>query len=165
MFEARIRKGLEPEHITAIIDTREQEPLELAPLKTMRGTLDTADYSVLGLQHIIGVERKSLNDLIGSLSQERERFEREMQRLLAYPVRALVIEADWSTIELKQYRSRMHPNAVMGSLMGLIAQTIPVVMIGNHQRAGVWVSRMLYLAAKREWAKAYPFLATMADVV
>lgn len=161
----KISKELKPEQITIIQDSREKNPLTLSPLRVEIGTLPTGDYAIKSMPALACIERKELGDLLNCLGTERERFDREMQRLLAYPVRALVIEADWSTIELKQYRSRMHPNAVMGSLMGLIAQTIPVVMIGDHQRAGIWVSRMLYLAAKREWAKAYPFLASMADPV
>ena len=46
-----------------IIDTREQIPWEFRDLPTEPGTLDTGDYSVSGLEHLIAVERKSLDDL------------------------------------------------------------------------------------------------------
>jgi hypothetical protein len=36
----------------------------VAPLRTVRDTLDTADYSLRGLEHVIAIERKSLPDLI-----------------------------------------------------------------------------------------------------
>ena len=54
---------LTPEQITAIIDTREQAPLDLAPLATITGTLSTGDYSVKGLEAVVAIERKSLPDL------------------------------------------------------------------------------------------------------
>ncbi len=39
---------LKSEQVTAITDTREQEPLDLDPLQTVTGTLATGDYSVEG---------------------------------------------------------------------------------------------------------------------
>ena len=46
-----------PEQVTAVVDTRERIPLDLTPLKTVRKTLVTGDYSVQGLEDIIAVER------------------------------------------------------------------------------------------------------------
>ena len=40
---------------TVIIDTREQTPWTFAELPTVRDTLDTGDYSVVGLRHVIAV--------------------------------------------------------------------------------------------------------------
>ena len=102
---------LKPAQVTAIVDTREQIPLDLKALLTMRGTLQTADYSILGLEHVIALERKSLSDLLGCVGVERERFEREVQRLLAYPVRALVVEATWPDLEQGEWRSKVTPAA------------------------------------------------------
>jgi len=39
------------------------------------------------------VERKSLNDFLGSIGNNRKAFMAEMQRIKAYPYRALVIES------------------------------------------------------------------------
>ena len=68
---------LKPEDITAIIDTREQQPLALE-LDTVPGTLATGDYSVHGLEDLLTVERKSLDDLLGCMTSGRPRFEREL---------------------------------------------------------------------------------------
>jgi DNA excision repair protein ERCC-4 len=80
---------LEPSQVTAICDTREQLPLCLEPLRVQSGTLDTGDYSLSGCEHIVRIERKSLDDLLGCVGRDRERFDREVQRLLAYPVRVI----------------------------------------------------------------------------
>ena len=144
---------LKPEDVVAIIDTREQTPLSLSPLMVTAGTLTTGDYSVQGLEHIVAIERKSLPDLIACVGRERERFDREVQRLLAYPVRALVVEANWDQIEMGQWRGQVKINAVMGSLMGWIAKGLPVIMARDHRRAGEYVSRLLFIAARREWRK------------
>jgi DNA excision repair protein ERCC-4 len=155
------RKDLEPGDITAIIDTREQTPWELSPLQTKGGTLTTGDYSVAGLEHVIAVERKSLSDLLGCIGQERERFEREMHRIQAFPVKALVIEASWAELEKGEWRSRVTSAAVVGSLLGWMAMGVPVVLAGDHKRAGQLVSRLLFVAARRRWREAQSFIPTL----
>lgn len=151
MSKRALPAELRPEAVTAVIDTREQLPLDLSPLKMITGTLTTGDYSVRGLEHVVAVERKSLSDLLGCIGGERERFDREVTRLLAYPVRALVVESSWSEIELGEWRSKITPAAAMGSLLGWIAQGLPVVMATDHTRAGRVVSRLLFIAARRRW--------------
>jgi ERCC4-type nuclease len=84
---------------TIIIDTREQEPLAFANLPAEVGTLTTGDYSVKHLERLVAVERKSLTDLLMCVTGERDRLERELQRLMAYRFRLLVIEADQTMIE------------------------------------------------------------------
>lgn len=150
----RVRKELRPEDLTAIIDTREQLPLDLAPMKTMRAGLPTGDYGILGLEHVIAVERKSLTDLLGCIGQERERFERELQRLLAYEARALVVEASWEDIEKGGWRQQVTPQAAMGSLIGWLAQGVPIVMAGSREAAQKFVGRFMFIAARRRWREA-----------
>jgi hypothetical protein len=43
------------ENLVALIDTREQTPLDLAPLRTERATLATGDYSLRGLENVIAI--------------------------------------------------------------------------------------------------------------
>lgn len=145
---------LPAENVVAVIDTREQLPLDLAPLRMERGTLPTGDYSIRGLEHVVAVERKSLADLLGCVGQERERFDREVQRLLAYPCRALVVESTWQEIERGDWRSKIAPAAALGSLLGWIAAGLPVVMASDHERAGRYVGRILFTAARRRWREA-----------
>ena len=140
-----------PERITAVIDTREQTPLTLSPLLSMRATLTTGDYSVRGLENVIAIERKSLSDLVSCVGQDRERFDKEIVRLLAYPVRAIVVEATWAEIEAGEWRGQVKPPAVLGSCLGWIAQGVPIVMAGSHEKAGEYVAKMLYIAARRRW--------------
>ena len=153
---------LRPQDVVALIDSREQLPLNLSPLAAEPATLQTGDYSVRGLQHVIALERKSLSDALGCIGQDRERFEREIMRLLAYPVRALVIEATWPEIEAGQWRSKVTPAAAIGSLLGWTAKGIPVIMAGDHERAGRFVSRILYIAARRYWRDLRAFAETVS---
>lgn len=111
-----------PADITAIVDTREQCPFNLDPMTTEPGTLYTGDYSVAGLESVIAVERKSLGDLLACVGRERERFERELQRLKSYPVSCVIIEASWQELERGEWRGKITPNVVMGSVTSWIAR-------------------------------------------
>ncbi len=155
---SRARKEIRPEDLTVIIDNREQLPWNLAPMKTERGTLPTADYSILGLEHQIAVERKSLADLLGCIGGGRDRFERELQRLLAYPSRALIIESTWAEIERGDWRQQVDKNAAMGSLIGWCAMGIPVIMAGNRELAEHFAARFLFIAARRRWRELLVFM-------
>ncbi len=148
---------LRPEQVTAIVDTREQTPLSLDPLPVETGTLQTGDYSIRGLQHFVAVERKSLSDLMGCVGRDRERFEKELDRLRAYPARMLVIEATWEQIEAGGWRGKITPNQAIGSLLSWIETGIPILMAGDHERAGRFVARFLFTTARRRWRELRAF--------
>ncbi len=61
-------------------------------------TLKSGDYSLWGCHDRIAVERKSPSDFLGTLSQGRDRFERELARLNEMEFAAVVVECDWRTI-------------------------------------------------------------------
>lgn len=152
---------LPAESVTAICDTREQIPLDLAPLRVIRGTLTTGDYSIAGMENIVSLERKSLDDLLGCIGADRERFDREVQRLLAYPVRALLVESGWQHLERGGWRSKVTPAAAIGSCLGWIAAGLPIVMCYTHERAGTFASRILYTAARRRWRESRELISNV----
>ncbi|MDF1845163.1 MAG: hypothetical protein P1U77_27445, partial [Rubripirellula sp.] len=127
----KIPATLPDESIVAIVDTREQCPLELPWLQVERGTLATGDYSVRGLEHHVAIERKELSDLVACCGRERERFDREVQRLLAFPVRSLVIEASWDDIEAGEWRSKLTPRQVGSSVISWQVRGLPVILADN----------------------------------
>lgn len=151
---SQLPSTLPAENITAIVDSREQKPLDLAPLMAETATLATGDYSVKGLEDSVAVERKSLPDLIKCVGKDRKRFDREMQRMLAYPVRAVVVEATWRDLESGQWRGQITPEQAVGSVLGWVARGVPVILAGNRQRAGEVVRRILIHAARRRWREA-----------
>lgn len=148
------KKEITPEDITVLVDTREQNPFDLTPLKTKSATLKTADYSVQGLEKIVAVERKSLQDYIQCVGRERERFDHEMQRILAFPARLLIIEGSLDQIIAKQYIGEVSPNAAMGSALGWMAQGIPVLFCRDRPTAAKMTARFLFTAARRRWEEA-----------
>jgi DNA excision repair protein ERCC-4 len=159
------RPSLKPQQITIICDTREQTPLDFSSLDipVERGTLDTGDYSVKGLTHHVRVERKSLPDLVACVTRERDRFEREMMRLVAFESRMLVVEAHWIDIEAQKYRSKTHPNAVIASLMAWQERyALPIIMAGDPKRAAIMTGRFLFMAARRRYQELQSFRENLA---
>ncbi len=63
-----------------IIDSREQKPLSFTGHKTIRRKLEEGDYNTIWLEDTIVIERKSLQDLYGSIIQDHERFKKEIIR-------------------------------------------------------------------------------------
>jgi ERCC4-type nuclease len=63
-----------------IIDTREQLPLSFTGHETIRRKLDEGDYATEETEHKIVIERKSLDDLYGSIIKGHARFKREILR-------------------------------------------------------------------------------------
>jgi ERCC4-type nuclease len=126
-----------------VVDTREQRPWTFANDSIVATVPTGADYSLLGWEHAIGLERKNLDDLVGSLTTGRERFMRSLAALRERPFRALVVEADLSTIIAGDFRSRMNPSSLLGSLASIMSRGIPVVFASDHQSAGIFAERLL----------------------
>jgi DNA excision repair protein ERCC-4 len=157
----KLPANLPPEAVVALVDSREQTPWDLSPLQMKTASLPTADYSLLGLESEVGIERKSLPDLVACCGVERERFTRELARLQAFRCKALIVEATWGQIEAGEWRSKISPRSVMASLLAWIGDGIPVVMAESHENAGKMASRILYLYARRRWRE----LRAMATAV
>lgn len=105
-----------------ICDSREQEPFRFPGMDctVASGTLDTADYSLSGFQDRIGIERKSLSDLLGCFTSGRERFVRELERMRGFESCAIVVESDWRKLVSGDYRSHMNPNAARQSVVSIM---------------------------------------------
>ncbi len=86
--------------VTITVDTRERYPYKftLQGAETVRATVAAGDYAIHGPDGTIiaAVERKSLENLAGTLSDGTLAF--QMQRLSELPLAAVVIEARYSAI-------------------------------------------------------------------
>lgn len=138
-----------------IIDTREQDPLPIIG-PTIPGTLNSGDYSLAGAEHWFSVERKSIADLVQSLTTERERFTRELERLRGYRFARLLIIGTVGEIQQGHYRSRTTPRSVLHSLYSIEAKFLPVVFAATPQdgaqlveRWAFWTARSILESAKR----------------
>ena len=83
----------------------------------IRKVLMCGDFSVIGGEGNIIIERKTVSDLCGSFTHDRERFEREWQRALDIPHKFLLIEGKMRKIIDGDYRSGIHPHSLLASIM------------------------------------------------
>jgi DNA excision repair protein ERCC-4 len=170
----RDRKTLQTRDIVFLVDTREQTPLDFSPLlpqklfRTAPATLETGDYSVRGLEREVAVERKSVADLVMCVGKERERFEREMHRLLAYPARCVLVEGLWSDIEngfdaskMLPWRSQVTPAAVVGSVQGWMAHGIPFHFAADRVQAARFTANFMWIATQRRFRQLADFYAAL----
>ena len=106
--------------IVVVQDTREQNPLDLARygLIVVREKLDYGDYSIKSpnLVDKVCIERKSIDDFAMCCGKERDRFERELMAMQAYPIRFIVCEFGLKDVLGKAYRSQINPESVTGSM-------------------------------------------------
>ena len=129
---------------TIIVDSREQVPLVFPTLPSVAGSLPTGDYSAVGFESVIAIERKSLSDLLGCCGSSRDRFKAELQRLRAYRFRALVIESSVADIARGDCRSQLHPSHVFGALASWSARyTLPVWLGGTPAGCAEFVERFV----------------------
>ena len=76
-----------------IIDTREKKPFSLAGLDTIRQGLRVGDYSIMGFQDIVGIERKSMMDFYFTFGSGYQRFCSEMKSINEMPFGYMIVEA------------------------------------------------------------------------
>lgn len=84
--------------IEVLVDTTEQHPYDFHGLVRIAGTtrqaLPAGDYSIAEAPELLGVERTRVEELYTTVSNpsERLRFLRNLEGLLAFPHRCLVVE-------------------------------------------------------------------------
>ena len=106
-------------------------PITRLPVIRVEG-LTTGDYSIAGLESVFSIERKSIADLVSCcVDSNRDRFERELNRLRGYRFKRLLVVGQRCEIELKRYRSAISPAAVIGTLAAFEARYDIQVVYGN----------------------------------
>ena len=81
--------------LTLILDTREQDGLDFSKFRdvdVVRQGLKTGDYSIQCYEDRICFERKSVQDLVGTLIGGHDRFLREMERMRDFEARYILVE-------------------------------------------------------------------------
>ena len=119
-----------------VIDSREQTPYGFPGLKTIRFALPAGDYSLIGFENKIAVERKTLDDYVHTIIHDRDRWKREMEKLSNYETACVVVEADLFDIRRKRFQSGAHPNSILGSTTAeFVDRRIPVFFASDRQCA------------------------------
>jgi len=152
---------LQPTDFLVLVDSRERAAWDLRPLRVEVATLPTGDYSIRGLTDLVALERKSLPDLAACCGRERERFERELDRLRAYPSRAVVVEASWAEIGAGGWPGMVTPKTVLSSIASWTASGIPFALCGDRQGGADFAKRFLMACARH----AHQRVRAFADVI
>jgi hypothetical protein len=132
------------------VDSHERYPYRFGgrQVRTVKRALPCGDYGlVAGGRLIASVERKSMADLVASLTGGKLRY--ALAELAALPRAAVVIEDRYSQVFKLE---RVRPALVADGLAELQVRwpNVPVVFCGNRQLAEEWTYR--FLAAARAWA-------------
>ncbi len=159
-----------PDGFCLVIDTREQLPYSWPGIPTVRKALPLGDYSVLGLENRIGVERKSHADFVATVTtRHRQFFDRltfVAARCSVYPIieehppavrlagfgriipyYAIVVEASAAALDAPMPWTRVTPATVHANLIKLAALGVPVWPAGTRVRAAAWTLAFL----RRAW--------------
>jgi hypothetical protein len=134
-----------------VVDTREQYAYRFAgqQVTTTKRALPCGDYGlIVGDRLIAAVERKSLADLVSSLTGGKLGF--AIGELAALPRAALVVEERYSQIFKLD---RVRPAMVADGLAELQVRwpSVPIVFAETRPLAEEWTYR--YLAAAQAWAE------------
>lgn len=126
VFQANVYKPPPPEdimqYLITVQDTREQRGL-FDPSECIISTLKTGDYSILGYESKFAIERKSMIDLVSTVTRHHERFKKEIARGLDMDYFAIVVEDSWINLKNNTYK---HANRtkVKGDTVCKIVATI-----------------------------------------
>jgi ERCC4-type nuclease len=129
-----------------IVDTREKAPFAFdhEHVDVVSGTLSTGDCSLFGHEDEVAIERKSLDDLVGTLTHGRERFERELERMRSYVLRAVIIEGSWQDLADHHYVSLAHPSSIFGSVCcSHVDYLVPFLFCETRAIAGRVTERLI----------------------
>lgn len=134
-----------------IIDTREKSPWHFGDLaEVSRGTLPAGDYALAG-DTCFAIERKSLPDYIHTITSDWQRFRRELERMRSFPVRVVIVEAEWMDILTGKYPGNIPPPAIIARTSELIMDGVSILFCSNSMAAAGLCWRILLEREKRLW--------------
>jgi len=123
------------DQVKVLVDSREQHPWELLPMRTESTTLATGDYASACGRYLL--ERKnSVDELISCMTSGRERFERELERMQAFASAIVVVEGTYADLAMGCYRSKMSKNSALSTLVAWQQRyQIPFQFCGTRDEA------------------------------
>lgn len=156
MTDAEIGKILKD--MVVVCDTREQKNQHILKYFTDNNIpyiidkLETADYSFilpnytnLGLDFKFMVEKKnSLDEIAGNFSKDRERFQKEFERIGSNKMHLVIENATWKKLLAGSYRSQLTSKSFMASILTWsMRYSVPVWFCGVDE-SPVLIYNILY---------------------
>ena len=152
-----------------LVDTREQTPFDFSRFEGWfagieKRALKIGDYSVAGLEDHCVVERKSLADLIHSLTTERSVFVGRLRLMSRYSNRLLVVTAALSDVKSSQTCISANPNRVTQSLIAVLAGLqVPFLCSETHELGEELVASYLYQVHLYHWLESNDYGRFLVD--
>ena len=134
------------DRVPIVVDTREQAPYAFDPnrFSVERRALPAGDYSLVGSEERVAVERKSLADFVQTVIRARRRFHAELRKLAECEHACVVVEGSLRDVLEGNYPGSAHPNAVFGSAISICVDWgVPVYFCGDRQTAKQFVEAYL----------------------
>lgn len=139
-----------------VIDTREQMPWSFDPSHALTrvGTLRTGDYALAGDEGF-AIERKSLEDFLGTVATGWERFSRELERMqdAKFPARVVIVEGDAESVFFhesdngiqapRHNHPRLSPGFITKRIAELTMMGVTVLFAGRPEYASALAYRIL----------------------
>ena len=142
---------------TIIVDTREQKPWSFENHAIANTKLDTGDYSIEGLEHILCIERKrNVAEIANNITEDRFKdvidriktykfpfilLEFNINDVLRYPIGSTIPKKLWSKI-------RISPQYIMKHLIDMqVENNIHVIFCGdssNAEKIALSIMRRVY---------------------
>ncbi len=152
-----------------LVDTREQDPLDFARFRGWfegieKRPLQLGDYSLAGLEEFCVVERKSLGDLVQSLSTNRAVFVERLRAMSEVPHRLLLITASLSQVKSPYAHSGVDPNRIVQSLIACLAGLrVPFLCADTHELGEEVVASYLCQVHLYCWLEANGYGERLVD--
>jgi ERCC4-type nuclease len=142
-----------------IVDSNEKDPLKFSTYENVsvgKDSLETGDYTIAGHDlptddHSIIIERKkNCLELVSNLVSKWEVFERELQRMMKYKHRAIIVCGPNNFPYIySSGMTRVHPNFVYCKLTDIIMDMqIPIIFAGTREDAEAIIYRMFVKAVQ-----------------
>jgi ERCC4-type nuclease len=118
--------------------------------KTKSKRLQVGDYALESLEGYNPVERKQINDLANCCAKSRDHFRSQWERLSACANPHLVLDCSVRDILNHNYRSQVHPNSILGTVISWQAE-FPIVSVwwAGNAIYGASLTRRILVAGEK----------------
>ena len=131
-----------PDGFVVVVDTREQLSLFEAAegLIVEKKKLDHGDYSVLGLEDKICIERKRISDLTSYITSDRENTIRKLDAMKDMMWKALVVECEEIELFLPKQFTSVPPEVFRQTLVSWrLRYNLHTYFSGDRRRIEMYV--------------------------
>ena len=141
-----------PSAIQLLQDDREKdgwsEEYLGAGFKVENKRMKTGDYTIVGMEKILCIEKKSGWSEIAcdiATKANRQRFVKMLRRMKKYPIKIMVIHDKITTLLGRQFfSSSIHPHVVLGWLLNFqLEYGITVLLVGKKSKAKATIRALI----------------------